>query len=417
MSLLSLFGGAGVALSAKAGTFACDTDTGAQSVTGVGFEPKLVVVFGNSATAVDTVGTVNRWSFGAASAANAQNAIMGASDNGAATMVTGRGLKTDALIYLPATGTPTDDGIAALTGFTADGFDLDWSDAPAAASIMHYLALGGSDVSNVKVGNFVASTSTGVQSVTDPGFRPGVVIFFWTGQTAAGSTDNHSVSFGAATNTDSWSWSLHDEDTPTTSNVRLDLSTTTCLIRQAATTIDASATFAGMTDTGFDINWSDAPAAASLISYIAIKGPAAKVGTYAGATSDITVNHTGVGFTPRSLFVTSVMRVATGAVNTADFRPAWGVASGASAEGHIAQVSEDNAGTSNVRQVTDDDKLFAVLTNAGARSNIQDLQGFTSDGFDIAYTSSVSAIIMPYVAFGDHIAEGSPSRRLLLGVG
>jgi hypothetical protein len=400
------------------GFFAANTSTGAQAITGVGFTPKLVLFFGNSATAADTPGETNRFFLGAATASDNERVSYAAADDAAANMNAGRGNKTDACISLPASGTPTDDGVADFTTMGADGFTINWSDAPAAASIIHYLALGGDDLS-VKLGGFTSDTDLGAQSVTGVGFQGDALLMWTTGQTTVAGATHYRFNLGCATDaTHEWTVGVAQEDTPATSNTVRDNRSDACLTVINHAAVDAVADFTQWTADGFDLNWSDAPGAAYLISYIVLGGIDASAGGFPQPTSDTTVGITGVGFEPESLFLAGTGDSNTGfESNDAVFQIG---ASGSNLnQGSVGQASDDGVLDAVEWQVTDTDKIIANVNAAGAHTTLA-LDSYDADGFTYTSAGTTSATLKYFLALAGIPevvpATGAGQDLALLGV-
>jgi hypothetical protein len=68
-------------------------------------------------------------------------------------------------------GTPTLSGQASVSAFNTDGFTITWNTAPGANTWVHYIALGGDDLS-ARAGSFNLTTTAGSQAVTGVGFQP-----------------------------------------------------------------------------------------------------------------------------------------------------------------------------------------------------------------------------------------------------
>jgi hypothetical protein len=408
MTLLLLGGESDVAaLESFKGSFAADTDTGAQAITGVGFQPKLVIFWGNNATAADTPGETNRFFLGAATASDNERVSYVAADDNAGTMNVGRGNKTDACVSIPLSGTPTDDGIADLTSMDADGFTLNWSDAPAAASLIHYLALGGDDLS-VKLGGFTTDTDTGAQSVTGVGFQGDSLLMWTTGQTTVAGTTHYRFDIGCATDsTHEWTVGIAQEDGATTSNVVRDNRNDACLTIINHAGVDSVADFTGFTADGFDLNWSDAPGAAILVSYIVLGGIQAFADGFAQPTSNTTVGITGVGFEPSTLF-----GVGTGDTDTGFESNSGRITVGASDpdlnQGFVSQSSTDNAGDSVEWQVSDTDKTFGAVTTSGGHATM-DVDSYDVDGFTFTSVGTTAAVLHYFLALAGVAEEETPA--------
>src|SRR5262245_23350603 len=107
-------------LSAKVGSFALNTSTGNQSVSGLGFQPKVVIFFYNSATS-DSTNANARIGFGVGISSSDRRAIYNVSiDNQASSTNTAANQNTSC-IYLG--GNP----IADLVSLDSDGFTVNLS--------------------------------------------------------------------------------------------------------------------------------------------------------------------------------------------------------------------------------------------------------------------------------------------------
>lgn len=128
-------------LRAKASSFVMSTSTGAQSVTGIGFQPELLMFIWQGDTA-DQWSIHSRFLIGAATAADQEYARHSAGADGAARSDTNRRITNDScLLRSGVTGTPAVLDEANLTSLDADGFSINWSTNAATASKIHYLAL------------------------------------------------------------------------------------------------------------------------------------------------------------------------------------------------------------------------------------------------------------------------------------
>jgi hypothetical protein len=71
----------------------------------------------------------------------------------------------------------TVDGQGHLNSMDASGFTINWDVKPSVNYIVHYMAIGGIDITNQTVGEFTPSPGTGFESVTGTGFRPEFLMF------------------------------------------------------------------------------------------------------------------------------------------------------------------------------------------------------------------------------------------------
>ena len=98
---------------------------------------------------------------------------------------TGGVIRNDAVIsYSILSGTvPTETARADVVSFNAGNFVLNWAVSDATASIIHYMVMGGTDITNVKVGNHSMATGagTGAEAFTGVGFQGDFVNFIAVG--------------------------------------------------------------------------------------------------------------------------------------------------------------------------------------------------------------------------------------------
>jgi len=169
-----------LAYSAKVGSFNIDTAKTVgqtQAITDVGFQPKIVLFWwGGSTGTGDTVagGTYNL-GFGAAISSTSRFCINGISEDAQAESDTGRSL-TDTCCMLAFTDTGTLDGKADFSSMDAGGFTLVIDDQFTQAYRISYLALGGTDLTNVKIGQTSFDADAGPYGITGVGFQPDAII-------------------------------------------------------------------------------------------------------------------------------------------------------------------------------------------------------------------------------------------------
>lgn len=204
----------------KVGSFAAKTVTGGQpcpnnpnctqAVTGVTFQPKAVIFFWTAQAAT-----------GFANNASAGYGFATATEGRAVTFASNTNLSFAS--HLPARwqwgnattnrciGVVTDvtqtaaDAEAWLESMDADGFTIHWQTKPSSNWIIHYMALGGADITNAKIGDFTPSANADPhvaqsQSFTGVGFQPDFLMFLSVDSNTVGSkvTPDGRVSTGFA---------------------------------------------------------------------------------------------------------------------------------------------------------------------------------------------------------------------------
>lgn len=183
---------------------------------------------------------------------------------------------------------------------------------------IYYWVFGGADITNVKVGTFNMQTTTGNQDITDVGFEPDFV-FFAGADTAdlTNANSDHAVWFlGAAKNSAAQNvMTFSSRNALSTTDTGRYQRTDKCIafftagaaITSGGTTeIAAEADYVGTVATGskgFRINVTKAPPASRSVIYMAIKGGTWNTGFIAQPTAIGTQSTTGLGHTPKGVFM------------------------------------------------------------------------------------------------------------------
>jgi hypothetical protein len=181
-----------LALLAKKGSFnkTAGPTTGNQSITGVGFTPKVLIIWRGGSETAGTWGQDSEPTFGfAVGTADADQRSINMRHNDAQTVGDTARIGDDKIIVQTDSAAAT-VGVAALVTLGSDGFTINWTtnDAANPASLFHYLALGGDDITAAKVVQWTLPTSPGAVQVTGVGFRPDFVMHLYYEGTAFGGT-------------------------------------------------------------------------------------------------------------------------------------------------------------------------------------------------------------------------------------
>src|SRR3990167_5055521 len=167
-----------MAFSAKVVAFNVSTAAAGntQAITGVGFQPKAVIFWWSGRTdSTDTVGRLSMLSgVGICNASNSRVVAQGSAD-AAADSDTAALARSDSCIA-PINGAAAGQGRMSLSSMDSDGFTLSIGIQMTAAYRVHYLALGGTDLTNAAVGGWTTPGATGNQSVTGVGFQPDFIL-------------------------------------------------------------------------------------------------------------------------------------------------------------------------------------------------------------------------------------------------
>lgn len=414
-------------LSVKQGTIAAKTGTtGSQATTGVGFQPKLVFFFATAQTAAGFADD-GSGSFGAATSATEERCIAYSSDDNVSTSDTARRQTQGVITILGAPATPTILAEADMTSLDADGFTLNWSTVHATdAYLIHYLALGGSDISNAKVGAFTLPNAAPPQTVavTGVGFQPDCVLQFGLADDAAlgttGLAHGH-FCFGAAMSSSArWLSCYRNKDGVTTTEQSRYQRSALCFAElTTAGAVRMEADFVSMDADGFTMNQTTSPAQNDRVFYIALKGAQIAVGVDT-ASLTATTKKTTLAFQPSAVLLVSDGNIANVSPVVSGGAMSIGSGTAASARGSVWTGGADNVTTTNEAANTATDAILKFCAAPSTTNSSADLASLDADGFTLNWTVSAGvATEFGYFAIGalPTVAGPSPGSLSLLGVG
>ncbi len=268
-----------IATNATVNTFSLTTGTGNLSVTNAGFQPNFVMMMTGGTTSHGSNTNELTYSLGVATNSTDEWAVAGRSDHAVGTGDTCSNQRTNAVIAyigsLVNCATFSEDAYADFTQFTASGFDINKSNAPAAIMDVFYLAISGP---SFKVGNFNKPTAPASQTVTGVGFQPTGVSFASWGLVADNvNVDPQSnLSLGSSSGFGAQgavSKSSLDGNSTTSPGMRSTTGSTISTIETDAETTTGDASLTSLNNDGFTLNWSVADITADQYLYWAV-GPA-----------------------------------------------------------------------------------------------------------------------------------------------
>jgi hypothetical protein len=396
----------------KEGTFTKTTASApaSQTISGVGFQPKAVIFWWTRQTSYGQLAEIRvGYGFATNDGGSYQNyGVAFASDDGAATSNTGRRRSETYSIIILSNGDPTRSAQASVTSFSNDGFTLNWQRNEAEADIIQYIALGGADLTSAKAGTFSLSASSGTQDITSVGFQPDFTMFLWTFTEATDTNTNHAeIGLGfAASSSKRGAIVTNSEDGRSTIDTWQQQRTDSCILLLDPTSgaQDAIVDFSGSLANGFRLSKSDAPAAATPIFYLALKGGYYDVGSFNSPTSTGTQDVTGVGFQPKLVMLATQGRSATTAIGTTS-ELALGAATSSTARS--ATWFEDQTGLADSDNEMEalDTKVVQWRDRTAANTftllGSADFVSFLSNGFRVSWSNvETSGRQIIYVAFG-----------------
>jgi hypothetical protein len=393
----------------KKGTFTKATTTGSQVITGVGFQSKAVIFWWTRQTSyVESAGAYFGYGFATNDGGNCGVAF--ASDDGAGTSNTGRQRSTTYSIIILSDGNPTMSAQASVTSFNIDGFTLNWQQNEARADIIHYIALGGADLTNAKAGSFRLTATSGTQDVTGVGFQPDFAMFLWTfTERADTSTSNAEIGLGfAVSSTKRGAIVANSEDGRSTMDTWQQQRTDACILLLDPTSgaQDAVVDFNQFLADGFRLSKSDAPAADTRIFYLALKGGYYDVGSFNSPTSTGNQDITSVGFQPRLVMLATQGRSASTSIGTTS-ELAFGAATSSTERGTTWFEDPTGLSDSDNEMETLNTKIIQWRDRTAANTftlrGSADFVSFLSNGFRLNWGNvETSGRQIIYVAFGGH---------------
>lgn len=425
-----------MALSTKTGTLIQpNATTGNQAIAGLGFTPKVVLFWSSGTIAATTLTAHAQVSTGVAISAADQRVSAASAQDATSAALTGRRANNTACIAFlnPASSTQVVLATAALVSMDGDGFTINWTVCDAVQRRIHWLALGGADITQVAGGSTASPTSAVAPTNTVPvsvGFAPDLLIFLPTDLTTfPGNSANsgHGFGFAARNGQAGVAENALSGANPTSAGryQRTDRALTGFGYIAGVATINCQAQVSSFDAAGFTLTYDAVGTAPIYTEYVAIAGLQAAVNTIsAPSTSGHDASNRGLGFTPAALLMLS-HNGATGTTVQASQHFLLGAAT-ANADQRSAYMGNANnaTGGSIAKAYSDATKLINVFVEtpspSGAQSVIASLSGLVADGFDLDWTipvGDVSTHQYAYMAIGPALAVTNPTGLFLAAQG
>lgn len=407
-----------MALSSKVGSF--NTGTGALGTTvvvnDVGFQPKVVFFWWNGRTGTtDAAGRANHQrGFGAGTSATDRRFIASLSQDTPTSMVTNETQGNAQVIGITTTADAI-DGLLDIQTLDAGGFTLVVDDVFTASYRIHYLALGGADITNVETGQFTGAATAVSQDVTSLSFQPDFVLVFGSGQTTSNNTvrADSRIFMGAASGASNQAvWAGASNDGAATSQA-MSYSRSGEFISTlgtAVTGLEDRATFTSFLSNGFRVNWTTVTTGSLAHYFVVIKGGSFKVDSVTTQTDTTTAIVETVGFQPTGVFMVSAGRAeSTSGTPTDDDELSMGAFTSTTARVAMSMSDDDAAGTAVVGTGVSHDEAYQNLAAAsGAVEGEMDVQSIDSSGFTMIMDDAD-----PVASFVWYAAFGSTPARVL----
>ncbi len=300
----------------RKGSFAKSTATGNQVIAhGLGVTPKAII-FWTTGRNNESFGTSFHYSFGATDGTNSRCSSAASLDN-AGTTNGSRRISTTPITIVEWGETVIAE--ASFVSWNATNVTLNWTTNNNQAYVIHFSAIGGSDVSASVVG-WTMPTDPGNFSVTGVGFRPSLVIHSHVGSGYTGAVGSSATNAAIATGVmdsqgDIWSSEILIVDNVGTSDTQRNQSTAACFTAiNNGLGVTKQATLASMDANGFTMNFSVANDNAARAFSLALRGLNSQTGAFNKSTAAAPASQsiTGVGFTPTFVMFSSFMDTAQG---------------------------------------------------------------------------------------------------------
>jgi hypothetical protein len=402
-----------MAISAKKGSFTTTAATGALAITGVGFQGKALLMWASESDAGFDPDSV--LAFGAATSSSERYALCSASTDGAAAPSNNRRVNASAIVLM--TGGGVVEYEADFTSWGSDGFTLNVLTGNAAGWVIHWMVLGGADLTNAKVLDQFTSTSLGTQSFTGYGFQPDFLLMFGRNSTAVtGTTTGWSAHFGFANAALEQAAVGHRVGTVSPTLDGTIQVANRCWYTQAIDT-DGSflneATIVSMDADGWTWNMLTTFASQLYFITLALKGASTKITTDTQKTSTGTQAKTGIGFLPAGLLFFSTNRASSASQSTTVGKTTIGGTDGTS-QGTVWASDTDNVATVESKCTTSTSKVLVMATNPSTVNAEAGISAVGSDGYTLDWTTADgTARESVVVAFGSAAAAPSSPVRVL----
>jgi hypothetical protein len=384
----------------KVGSFVPRATVGSQVIAGVGFQPKALIIWG-SRSDDGTITAHLVWGFGISASPTSRASVAATSQDAVTTTVTDSRHVLAAITLLNLGGALLAE--ADLTSFDADGFTLNWTTASSTTGILHYLALGGDDLTNTFMSQWEIPTSAGNKVVTGVGFKPDCVLHVTRHSPNPPPDTSAWIDFDIGVMTkDGAQWGIwwDAEDANTDANTHR---------RQHIDKVLGTAlapTFVSMDTDGFTVNFAGVPSFTRPVFSLCLKGGRYKAGLMTKVTGGAPASQpvTGVGFTPKGLLLASHQGNTNGGLLDHG-RMGIGAASGAGVEAASAVYDQDALTSTDANRICKSDKVFLKYDASPTALDAQaDLTSFDADGFTLNWTTNDgNGTQIVYLAVGDAV--------------
>lgn len=388
-----------MALSVEKGVITAPTVAGSQTITlPSGFNPKAVILWTSYQTAAGNTGADGIFAIGFGTYRNgaAQVRCQGwFDDDGVGTSATGYDFSTTNILKGRSSPT-TVDFVCDLTSMAETEIVLNWTDAPASAIKVHYLALGGSDITDALVDDVLISANGTTQSETvATGFgKPDLLLFInHDRDSPSGGSGDAVLGFGAGYDDTAGAEALLKSLNANGSmNMGSGMKANRFGQRLVGVGIDGESNLdarANWPTDGFQFTKPDAYTLSNRVSYLALRGSfKVAIGRSTTITTGSTVTLTGAAGTTAKcllLFHTNVPQSDTIDITHADLGYFGVGAFDGTNEGH-AGVGNDDGNTNSIAYRTHSETKVLQMFSEGASGVLESEADASFSGADAVLT-------------------------------
>jgi hypothetical protein len=311
-----------------------------------------------------------------------------------------------AIVGFETAGAQAPDVRGQIASFDDDGFVLKWLTRPRTPWLVHYLALGGSDLEEAAVHRF-AVAEEGHQRVRGLTFQPDFVLLVPSGVEKAGDrAEGVLLSAGVATGRASQAASSFVSTASATRGESRSSQRTAALVAVRTGAKAASGRLVSTDSDGFTVDWSGDAGMLGSVMCLAVKGGRYKIGAEVSPKLPGTRRTSGVGFRPSALLAFS-----WGLAPSLEAKPVGRLCIGAVASSVCGCASWDDEHrtappTMTHVHSTDESLILVPDTRTGGIHASAEVKNVDSDGFSLDWPESdgVPRQFL-YVAFGSSTAE------------
>jgi hypothetical protein len=279
---------------------------------------------------------------------------------------------------------------------SASNITLNWTTNDGQPYVVHYLAIGGPQVS-AKVVNWQTPGTTGPKAVTGIGFEPETVLHLHVGPSfvATPTATQSNALFGMGVmNQAGAQWAMQVADVasvnPTISTRAQRTDAALYMYHGPTAVLNKVASFVSMDPGGFTLDFTTATSELSQVVSLALAGLPSSIGTFTKSTAAAPASQSvPTPFTPGAVFLSSY-QIAPQTAPVRESMCSWGIgASDGSNEGSSAMSVSDAVSPSSVDAVDKTSKAFIKMNSPPVDAEA-DLSSFDPSGFTLSWTTNDS---------------------------